>query len=88
MQSVQEVRNWLKETLTGLVDDPHRVEVDLVEGKQAVIFEVVVAPRDIARVIGRKGQTADAIRSILTGMAGKLQSGQRFQLEILEPENV
>jgi predicted RNA-binding protein YlqC (UPF0109 family) len=48
-----------------LVDRPDQVDVRKVPGRHAVIYELRVAEEDRGRVIGREGQTIQAIRTIL-----------------------
>jgi len=65
-----------------LVDHPEKVEVKTVEGDTSVAIELRVASEDLGKVIGRKGRTAGAMRTIL-GAAGT-RSGKKYVLEILE----
>lgn len=65
-----------------LVDDPDAVEVTAVDGDRAVVFELVVAPDDLGKVIGKDGRTARAIRTVLAATSAKLR--KRAVLEILE----
>ena len=46
------------------------------------MFELRVHKSDLGKVIGRQGRTANAIRTILTGVGMKLR--KRFTLEVLE----
>jgi uncharacterized protein len=65
-----------------LVDYPDQVQVRAIEGEQAIVFELRVAPSDLGKIIGRQGRTAKAIRTILGAVGMKLR--KRFTLEILE----
>ena len=65
-----------------LVDNPDEVQVRAIEGEHVTVFELRTHPSDLGKVIGRKGRTAEAIRTIL-GAAGVKQQ-KRFTLEILE----
>lgn len=82
---VNEARVLLDLMVRALVDDPAAVQVDTLEGKQAVVFEVRVTSEDVKRIIGRKGRTADALRELMNCMGGK--AGLRYLLEIVEPED-
>ena len=48
-----------------LVDHPDQVEVQKIPGGRTVIYELRVAKDDRGRVIGRDGQTIQAMRTIL-----------------------
>ena len=52
-----------------LVDDPDSVEVDAVEGRRGVSLRVRVAPGDMGRVIGKRGRTANAVRTVTRAAA-------------------
>ncbi len=62
-----------------LVDDPGQVEVRVIPGGKTVVYELQVAPDDRGRVIGREGQTIQAIRTLLKAAAA---SDQKPVLEI------
>lgn len=65
-----------------LVDNPDKVEVTEVEGEKTTVYELHVGDGDLGKVIGRKGQTAKSIRTLLTAASAK--RGKRAVLEILE----
>ena len=65
-----------------LVDSPDEVEVSEVEGSHTTVLEVRVAKKDMGKIIGRQGRTAQAIRTILSAASGK--TGKRHVLEIIE----
>jgi len=77
------VRQLLEEIVKVLVDNPDKVRVQEIEGKNVTVFEVQVAPGDVGKIIGRQGRLADAIRWILI-VAG-VKNGRWFKLEILQP---
>jgi len=63
-----------------LVDDPSRVEVTEIRRASSVILRLQVAQEDKGRVIGRNGQVANAMRSLLRVMGSR--QGKRINLEI------
>lgn len=65
-----------------LVDKPEEVVVSEIDGERTTVFELRVATTDIGKVIGKQGNTARAIRTILSAAGSKL--GKRSVLEILE----
>ena len=65
-----------------LVDNPEAVAVNEVEGEKTMVYELRVGEGDLGKVIGRKGQTAKAMRTLLTAASAK--RGKRGVLEILE----
>jgi len=66
-----------------LVDTPDSVEVSEFGDEQASMITLKVARDDLGKVIGKKGRTAKAMRTILSAAATKLK--KRSTLEIMEP---
>ena len=67
--------------MQALVDNPEQIEITTVRGNQAIILELKVAKEDIGKVIGKKGRTAHAIRTILGAASAKIK--KRTTLEII-----
>ncbi len=55
-----------------IVDDEDAVRVSVVEGRMTVLIELNVDPRDKGKVIGKDGNMAWAIRTIVTNVATRL----------------
>ena len=54
-----------------LVDTVDAVDVREVEGPDATVIELRVAPEDMGKVIGKQGRIAKAIRSIVKAATPK-----------------
>jgi uncharacterized protein len=52
-----------------IVDDPTLVVVEAAEAKGRVRLDVKVGPGDLGRVIGRRGRTAQSIRTVVRAAA-------------------
>ncbi|MBX2813202.1 MAG: KH domain-containing protein [Myxococcales bacterium] len=65
-----------------LVDAPEEVEVSEFGDEEASIVKLKVAKTDLGKVIGKKGRTAKAMRTMLSAAAFKLN--KRSNLEIIE----
>jgi predicted RNA-binding protein YlqC (UPF0109 family) len=59
----------LKHVVRSIVDDADAVHVDAVEGRNRLKLEVKVGPGDLGRVIGRRGRTAQSIRTVVRAAA-------------------
>lgn len=81
-EEVARVEDLLAYLAKCLVDEPSEVEVQSIEGDRSLVFELVVAQRDLGKVIGREGRTARALRTLLNASSARL--GKRAILEILE----
>lgn len=75
------IKELIERIAKSLVDYPEQVVVNEIVGKQTIILELKVAKEDIGKVIGKKGQTANALRTILSAASGK--ENKHFILEIL-----
>ena len=65
-----------------LVDDPASISIKEVAGDKITIFELRAAKSDIGKIIGKKGRTAGAIRTIMNAVSAR--QGKRAVLEIIE----
>ena len=77
-----EMKSLVEQMAKALVDSQDEVSVAVVDGEKTSVFELRVATNDIGKVIGKKGNTARAMRTILSAAGNKL--GKRCVLEILE----
>jgi hypothetical protein len=59
----------LTHVVRSIVDDADAVQVDAVEGRNRLKLEVKVGPGDLGRVIGRRGRTAQSIRTVVRAAA-------------------
>jgi len=77
-----DVAELIRYMAVNLVDKPDEVRVELVEERQANVYELEVAEPDLGKVIGRGGKTARALRTIVQACAPR--SRKRTLVEILE----
>lgn len=56
---------------TSLADDPSAVSVEVNERQGKVVLSLQVGPDDMGRVIGRRGRTAQAIRSLVAAAGAR-----------------
>lgn len=73
---------FLEYVVKGLVQHPEQVTVTPVAREGTTVFELRLNPTDVGKVIGRQGQTINALRSLL--LAGSARQGLRCSLEIVE----
>lgn len=76
----QIMKDLVKYIAEALVDQPEEVKVNVVEGENSIILELKVAPDDVGKVIGKGGQTAKALRKILSAAATKLKKKSLLQI--------
>ena len=61
----------LDHVVRGLVDEPDAVRIDTEQRGRRTILEVHVAPGELGRVIGRRGRTAQSIRTVVRAAASR-----------------
>lgn len=74
------LRQLIQYVAEALVDYPDQVDVKAVESETSIILELKVAPEDIGKVIGKGGQTAKAMRKVLSAAATKLRKKSLLQI--------
>lgn len=73
-------RELIEYVARSLVDQPDSLVVTETEEDGVTIYRLKVAPRDIGKVIGRRGRVARAMRTLLKVSA--IQNQTRSALEI------
>jgi predicted RNA-binding protein YlqC (UPF0109 family) len=54
-----------------LVDEPDKIEIRTRMAGQTKVYQVYVAQPDLGKVIGRRGRTAGALRSVVEAASRK-----------------
>jgi predicted RNA-binding protein YlqC (UPF0109 family) len=80
MSQDTELRELIEYIAKALVDEPDNVEVVANETDSSVIIELRVTPDDVGKVIGKSGQTAKALRKILSAAATKHRKKSLLQI--------
>jgi len=75
---------FLEYVVKGLVDNPDAVKVDRTVDEMGVLLTLDVDAADMGKIIGRSGNTAKAIRTLLRVVG--MKNNSRVNLKINEPE--
>lgn len=78
-------RDFLEFVIRSIVDHPDDVKVERKIDEMGVLLTLKVNPQDMGQVIGRKGSTSTAIRSLLRIVG--IKNNARVNLKIEEPES-
>lgn len=78
------MKEFIEYIAKNLVDNPDKVVINEVGGSHTLIIELGVDKSDIGKIIGKKGKTINAIRTLLMSVASR--NGLRVNLEILEED--
>lgn len=82
---------FVRYIVSSLVEHPDDIEIKRTDDKRGTLLELSVNPDDLGRLIGHKGNTVQAIRSVLRALG--IKNGQRYTLKVvntdeqLAPEN-
>lgn len=76
------MRDFLDIVIKGMVQHPDAVRIAATERRSETVYEVQVHPADVGRLVGRRGNTINAIRTLLA--AGAARRGVRCSLELLD----
>jgi hypothetical protein len=77
-------KDFLEYVVKALVDEPAAVKIDRRVDEMGVLLTLKVASADMGKVIGRDGNTAKAIRTLLRVVG--IKNNARVNLKIEEPE--
>jgi uncharacterized protein len=75
---------FLEYVVKTLVDNPNDVKIDRTVDEMGVLLTLTVNPEDMGKIIGRQGNTAKAIRTLLRVVG--MKNTARVNLKINEPE--
>ncbi len=75
---------FLEHVVKALVDNPSAVVIGRTVDEMGVLLTLAVDPADMGKVIGRQGNTAKAIRTLLRVVG--MKNNARVNLKINEPE--
>lgn len=78
----QSIQAMIEYIATSLVDDLKSVRVEESTKEGYIVMELSVSPDDLGKVIGKNGQTARAIRTLVNAAASR--AGEKIIFEIKE----
>jgi predicted RNA-binding protein YlqC (UPF0109 family) len=75
------MKECLERLAKEIVDEPGRVEIEVDETDDRIIYTVRVAQNDVGKLIGKQGRTANALRIIVSAIAGKNHKRASVEIE-------
>lgn len=76
------MKEFIEYIVKNLVDQPDNVNVVCNQNERGFQVQLRVAAGDVGKVVGRKGLTIKALRTIVLSVCARL--GYRVQLELVE----
>src|SRR3989338_7517200 len=84
MAAMERDQEFVEHVVKELVDHPEDVRTERKVDEMGVLITLFINPQDFGQVIGRSGQTAKALRTLLRIVGAKNRA--RVNLKIYEPE--
>ena len=78
-------QQFVEYIVKSLVGNPDDVIVDRIVDEKGVLLTLTVNPEDLGRVIGRRGVTAQSLRTLLRALGTK--NAARYNLKIVNNDN-
>lgn len=76
------MQSFLEFVVKGLVDHAEEATITSIERKGVTVYQLKLHPSDMGKIIGRQGNTINAIRTLL--QVGSAKQGIRCALEVVE----
>jgi predicted RNA-binding protein YlqC (UPF0109 family) len=76
------MKDLIEHIAKAVVNKPEEVVVREIRGPHSSVIQLEVAREDIGKVIGKRGRTAEAMRTILSASSTKIK--KRCVLELME----
>jgi len=75
-------QQFIEYIVKSLVGNPDAVKIDRTIDEKGVLLELTVDPEDLGRVIGKRGATAQSLRTLLRALGTK--NDARYNLKIVD----
>jgi predicted RNA-binding protein YlqC (UPF0109 family) len=75
-------QQFIEYIVKSLVSDPDAVKIERRIDEKGVLLELTVSPDDLGRVIGKRGATAQSLRTLLRALGTK--NDARYNLKIID----
>lgn len=79
-------QQFVEYVVKSLVGNPEAVKIDRRVDEKGVLLELTVDPEDLGRVIGKRGATAQSIRTLLRALGTKQEA--RYNLKIVDVDRL
>ena len=80
--SVRDLEGFVGYVVNALVDFPEDVKIQTEESEEGYTIKISCRKEDIGKIVGKRGKTIMAIRSLVSGAAGRQK--KRVSVEVLD----
>jgi predicted RNA-binding protein YlqC (UPF0109 family) len=76
------MKEFLEYVVKHLIENPDKMSIEIEEKDDKVVFRLRVDDSDLGKVIGRRGRTIQALRTLLSALSAKER--KRAIIEVIE----
>ena len=76
------MQDVIRSLIQPLVEFPNELRVTGINGKATYVYELRCNQKDVGKIIGKKGKTISAVRTLLNAIASR--EGKKAVLEVVE----
>ena len=80
--SLQDLESFVDYVVKSLVDNPDEVSVSSVTTGEGATIQIRCNKEDIGKIVGKRGKTIMAIRSLVSGAAGRQR--KRVSVDVMD----
>lgn len=80
--SLRDLEGFVDYVVKALVDYPDEVTVSTTENSEGAAIQIRCRKEDIGKIVGKRGKTIMAIRSLVSGAAGRQR--KRVSVDVLD----
>lgn len=84
MSEQDQDQEFIEYVVKAIVDNPKDVKIERSIDEMGVLLKLTVNPADMGKIIGKDGNTAKSLRTLLRVLGAK--NNARINLKIMEPE--
>ena len=81
-KQLKDLENFVDYVVKSLVDAPEAVRITTAESDDGAVISIHCKKEDIGKIVGKRGKTIIAIRSLVSGAAGRMQ--QKVTVEVVD----
>ncbi len=81
-RGLRDLEGFVEYVVRSLVDSPDEVRVSSEAGAESCVIRIKCRKEDIGKIVGKRGKTIMAIRSLVSGAAGRMR--QRVSVEVVD----
>ena len=79
---LRNMESFVEYVVKALVDELDQVQINTIDGEDGAVIQIRCCKEDIGKIVGKRGKTIMAIRSLVSGAAGRQR--KRVSVDVLD----